>query len=79
MGEEEKKGERPNIYLIELNKFLGKEVTVTNARGEIYSGVCRAVNFQYMNVILMTDEEKIAIRDVSTIRRKRSFDKGGSK
>ena len=76
MGDEEKKtDERPNTYFVELTKFIGKEVTVTNVRGEAYSGICKAINFQYLNIILMTDKEKIAIRDVSTIRRERTFDR----
>lgn len=76
MGEEENKtGEKSNIYLIELHKFLGKEVTVVNVKGEAYIGILKAINFQYLNVILMTDKEKIAIRDVSTIRRERTFDR----
>lgn len=74
MGDEERI-EKSNIYIKELKKFIGKEVTVVDANGLGYTGICRAFGFPYLNIIIMTENEKIIIRNVSTIKRKRT--KGG--
>jgi small nuclear ribonucleoprotein (snRNP)-like protein len=64
--------EKSNVYLEELKKFIGKECEVTDASGNKYKGVCKGLNFNYLNIILMTDKEKIIIRNIANVRRLRS-------
>lgn len=61
-----------NFWFIELHKFVGKDVTVLDSRGVEHQGVFCAFSSQHLNVIIRTDDEKIIIRNVVTIRRKRS-------
>jgi len=63
---------RRNEFIEELVKFRGSEITVTTARGKVYEGVCSAVSHSDMWVVLRTPREKIVIRDVVEIRRKRT-------
>ena len=64
-------------YTSELIKFIGQEVRVTDNINNIYDGVCVAIGFQHLNVVIMNDKEKIAIKNISSISRKRTF--GGEK
>lgn len=60
-----------NKYVEELKKCEGKEVEVLTVDGQIHKGICRAINFSHLNVVLMTDEEKIIVKNVLIIKRKR--------
>jgi len=66
-----------NPYMDELKKFIKKYVIVKDQNGETYEGECRAINFQHLNVVLMNDDEKIIIRNIQYIKRKRT--NGGKK
>jgi len=66
-----------NPYMDELKKFIKKYVTVKDQNGDTYVGECRAINFQHLNVVLMSDDEKIIIRNIQYIKRKRT--NGGKK
>lgn len=68
-----------NPYFDELKKFVGKECEVTDAFGNKFRGVCKGVNFNYLNIILMTDTEKIIIRNIANVRRPRSAPAGPAK
>ena len=69
---EEKK---QNIFIAELKKFVGKEVEVTDIAMNQYKGICKAVSFTHLNVILMNERQKIVIKNIACIKRKRTFDK----
>lgn len=67
----------------ETSKCIGREVTVTqyvgvNATGAPlfidHVGVCVALQYTHLSVILMTDTEKLIIKNVAAIRRKRTKD-----
>lgn len=60
-----------NTYLIELKKFIGQQVVVTTVDGNTIKGICRAIDFNHLNVIIMTDEEKIIVKNVRNINRVR--------
>lgn len=62
-----------DTYAEELRKFIRKEVIVKNEFGDIFKGVCMSIGLGYLNVIIMTDTEKILIKNVSYIRRERSY------
>jgi len=62
-----------NVYIEELKKCVGQPVTVFDISGKEFSGICKAISFMHLNVILMTDDEKIIIKNISHIKRKRSF------
>lgn len=61
-----------NLYIGELKKFVGQEVTVKDAFGAEYSGTCVAIGWQHLNIVLRTETEKIVLKNISSIRRKRS-------
>ncbi len=65
----------------ELNKMIGREVTVTQYVGTSdqglplyidHEGVCVALQFQHLSIVLMTDTEKIVLKNIHAIRRKRT-------
>lgn len=62
-----------NIYAYELNKFIGKDVIVKTIDGEEIVGNCRAIDYTHLNIILMTTNEKIIIKNVKYIKRNRSY------
>lgn len=68
MNPEEKK---INPFTAELSKFLGKEVIVQDFNGKEFEGKVKSINFAYGTVIIVTPKEKIYVRNVSNIRRKR--------
>jgi hypothetical protein len=59
-------------YETELKKFIGSKVLVVDNQGNKHEGICKGVNLHYFNVILMTDDEKIAIRNVVYMKRLRT-------
>jgi len=64
-----------NPYMKELHKFFGEEVTVEYHKGDKVvkkTGIVKGFNFSHLSVVLMTDTEKILIKHVIEIRRKRS-------
>jgi small nuclear ribonucleoprotein (snRNP)-like protein len=65
-----------NDYVVELKKFLKQEVVVRTIDNEEIKGNCRAINFQHLNVVLMTDKEKILVKNIKSITRQRSFSNG---
>lgn len=74
---DKKKKENKGDYWYELKKFIGKEVIVETftQNGKILEtkGILRALNFQYMNCIIMTNEEKILVKIFHRIRRRRDY------
>ena len=63
---------KDNLYLTELKKFVNSNVVITTKDGRTHIGICKAINYQYLNVILMTETEKILFKDIADMRRKRS-------
>lgn len=63
--------EDKNIYIEELKKCIGKKVKVKTMDGEEIEGSCRAINFMHLSIILMTDKEKIIIKNIQKITRER--------
>jgi hypothetical protein len=64
-------------YWQELLKFIGKEVIIDqyDSSGNLIEtkGILKALNFQYLNAILMTDNEKVLVKNFLRMRRPRSF------
>lgn len=65
----------------ETSKCIGREVTVTQLLGvdqvgravvEHTTGICLALQMQHLSVILMTDTEKVLLKNVHQIRRVRA-------
>lgn len=65
----------------EINKLIGRKITVTQFVGTSreglplyldHVGVCIAVQFQHLAIVLATDDEKLVLRNVASIRRPRS-------
>lgn len=63
--------ERENRYIVELKKFIGSKVIVKDMNEKEFKGKCIAIGFNYLNVILMTEKEKIVVKNISSIRRDR--------
>lgn len=61
-----------NEYFEELQKFIGQRVRVVTATGEEFTGICKAVLYQHLNVVLMTGSEKILIKNISHMVRART-------
>jgi small nuclear ribonucleoprotein (snRNP)-like protein len=68
-----------NKYLEELNKMLQQEVEVKDIDGTVYKGVLRGFYMQHLNICIMTDTEKVIIRNWVSMKRKRNKteEKGG--
>ena len=60
-----------NKYLLELMKFIGKTITVTDSEGKKHNGICRGIQLPHLNIALMTNDEKMIFKQISSIRRKR--------
>ena len=65
MIKEEGRNHDDNLYLKELNKFINKEVIVVKNNGEKFLGTCKAIAYNHLNIVLMTEQEKILIKDIS--------------
>lgn len=63
--------ERDNDWIIELKKFIKQDVIVKDMFGTRYEGQCKAINYMHLNIVLMTDTEKIIIKNPQIMRRKR--------
>jgi hypothetical protein len=66
---------RPNIWLDEVKKFIGSQVKVyvdVNGRELMYEGILKAINFQYLNIILKTADKKLLIKNFIHIERLRN-------
>ncbi len=64
---------KENTYIEELKKFIKKPVVVINDQGNTFEGICKAIDFHYVNIILMTDNEKIFVKNVRSITRQRDW------
>ena len=73
-GDMKMEKQKPNRFIEELMKLQKCEVRVKDSFGEIHEGICIAVNFTHMNVILMTDHQKICIKNPQVIWRTRRRD-----
>ena len=62
-----------DIWQKELFKYLNKEVEVEDDKGKVYVGICKAISQPHLNIVLMTDTDKIIVRNLRRIQRKRSF------
>jgi hypothetical protein len=62
-----------NEYIDELKKYVGQEVYVRDNNGNEFTGICKAICFNYLNVVVMTEYDKILIKNISYIKRKRGF------
>ncbi len=58
-------------YNGELMKFVGRECEVVDQFGLKHEGTCCAVNVSHANFVLATKDEKILIKNVVSVRRKR--------
>ena len=65
-----------NECVAELKKFLRQDVVVRTMNNEEVKGNCRAINFQHLNVVLMTDKQKIIVKNIKSISRERTFNNG---
>ncbi len=63
---------RQSKYFEELEKFLKSPVTVIDSYGNTYEGICHAISDPHLNVVLMTPTNKILIKGIVSISRKRS-------
>lgn len=61
-----------NIYVTELMKFVKQEVEVTDVFGKTHTGICKAINFQHLNIVIFDDKQKLVIKNCQLIRRKRN-------
>ena len=61
-------------YNKELEKFLRKSVEVIDNLNKKYKGELLCYHPQYLNIILMTEKEKIIVKNPSVIRRAREID-----
>lgn len=76
MPEETQKSKYPdNKFFDELNKMLKQMVTVKTTDGETIEGRLTGFQVQHLNVSIMTGTEKIIVRNLSSIRRKRDKEK----
>lgn len=63
---------KENVYIDELKKYQGSQVDVFNNEGKKFSGICKAISFIHLNIVIMNNDEKILIKNISHIIRKRS-------
>lgn len=59
-------------FLAELGKFIKEDVVVHLMNGTILEGKFLAYSQPHMNVVIMTDTEKILIKQVAYVTRKRN-------
>lgn len=62
-----------NPFIEEAKKFLKQDVVVTTLDNEKIGGNLRAICFNHLNCVIMTDKEKILVKNVKIITRKRDF------
>jgi len=56
-----------NAFYEELKKFRGRNIIVTKTNGETREGICKAVDFTTMRVIIFTGSELKAVKNVDEI------------
>lgn len=61
-----------NDFVAEVKKFTNKHVVVEIHNGETFEGKLKGLHFANGHCVLMTDTEKIFIRGVKLIKRKRN-------
>lgn len=65
---------QPNPFVEELKKFIKSQAVVEqHIDGKVIAtaGIIKAIDFNHLNVIVMTDTEKILIKNFYRIKRKR--------
>lgn len=60
-----------NSYVDELKKCIGKIVQVVKDDGQVFRGICKAICFTHLNIVLMTDTHKIIVKNISYVVRER--------
>ena len=68
-----------NVYLQELKKFIGHEAVCRYNDGDRVlelKGVVKGISFNYLHVVIMTDTEKILIKNFIQLRRQRKVNNG---
>ena len=65
---------RPSETSISMNfrSSWVRKVTVTTMTGQEFVGVCKAVLYQHLNIVLMTPTEKILLKNISHMARERT-------
>lgn len=63
-----------NPYGFELEKFINRNVIVIDHFGNRFEGVCRGIAANHLNVILATKTEKIIVKNIASMTRKRGLD-----
>lgn len=64
--------ELKNRYLEELKKMERQQIKVKDFDGNEYEGECLGINYMHLNIVLMTKDEKIIIKNPQVIRRTRT-------
>lgn len=70
--EVKKEQQAKNDFVAEIKKFTNKNVIVEIHNGETYEGKLKGLHFANGHCVLMTDTEKLFIRGVKLIKRKRN-------
>ena len=60
-----------SLYTLELEKFVGKNVEVSNLVGDNFRGKCIAINKTHLNIVIETTDDIIIIKNINTIRREK--------
>jgi len=60
---------KENQYIKHLKEFIGKKVTIEDHNGNKHTGVCKSINFSYLNVIIATGKDVIVVKNPSIIKR----------
>lgn len=71
-GSDKPKSRNLDTFTVELNKFIREDCVVTIMDGTVIEGKLVAYSQNHLNVIVMTETEKILVKQLSHIRRKRN-------
>ena len=74
---EDKEYVNSNAYLDEIKKFIGSEVVVTYYEGDeikTLEGTLKALQFNYLHLVIMTKTDKVLLKNFVKITRKRKSD-----
>lgn len=63
-----------SLYSIQLEKFVGKNVEVSNLIGDKVKGKCIAINKSHLNIIIETADAILIIKNINTIRRDKKWE-----
>jgi len=73
----EEEYQRESLYIQELKKFVNSEAIIKYHEGnevKEITATIRGINYGFLHVIVMTGTEKILIKNIITMRRKRKGD-----